>query len=351
MRRAGGLFEMAFTTEALLAAFHDAAKSKRGKRSCFTFEQNLGTNLAILHAELHRGTYKPSPYYTFTVATPKKRIIHAPAFKDCVVQHAIYRIIYPIFNKKFIDQSFACRVGYGTHKAADYAQEALRASQAGSYTLQLDIRKFFYRINRDILQKLIARHIKDKRFVKVMMSFTDFDSQLGVPIGNLLSQIYALIYLNPLDHFIKRHLKVKKYCRYVDDMVLFDLTKKQALEYRQAITNYLESTLQLELSRSTIAKTSRGVNFVGYRTWASKRFVRRRSLYNYRRALRMSALQSVVSSMGHSRRTHTLSHFLRYARRRNYAIYCQLPKMYRRAYHLLPLDPGQRSAAHRTVHA
>lgn len=333
MKRHGNLFAGAFTREALLQAYHDAARSKRGKRSCFTFERSLGAQLASLHRELHSGTYTPRPYFTFVIHEPKTRTIFAPAFRDCVVQHAIYRVISPIFEATFIDQSFACRVGYGTHKAADYAEAALQNSPEGSYALQLDIRKFFYRIDRAILRTQIERKIKDRRFVEVMMAFTEYGEVVGIPIGNLLSQLYALIYLNPLDHFIKRVLKVKRYCRYVDDFVLFGVSRDQAVEYRERIVLFIGETLHLELSRSTIAPRARGLNFVGYRTWGSRRFIRRRSLYNFRQALRKEALSSLVSILGHARKTHSLRHLINSAREKNHALYCQLPKVYRPVHH------------------
>jgi retron-type reverse transcriptase len=334
MKRRGNLFGLAFTREALLAAYHDAAKSKRGKRACFNFERNLGTQLAALHEELHGGIYKPRPYFTFTVHKPKTRLIFAPAFRDCVVQHAIYRVISPIFERTFIDQSFACRVGYGTHKAADYAQEALQLSPEGRYTLQLDIRKFFYRIDRGILRDQIERKIKDTRFVELMMAFTEHDEPLGIPIGNLLSQLYALIYLNPLDHFVKRELKIKRYCRYVDDFVLFGITREQAVEYQQRIISFIGSTLNLELSRSTIARVRRGLNFVGFRAWASKRFIRRRSLYNHRQAVKRGALSSVVSIIGHAQKTHSQKYLINYVKRNDHGLYRQLPKSYRSAHNI-----------------
>src|ERR1035437_7699652 len=137
MKRVGFLFEKAFTMENMHQAYIDASKNKQGKRSCFQFSRRLGRNLERLYLALHNGSYRPQPYYTFMVYEPKPRQIFAPSFSDLVVQHAIYRIIYPIFNKTFIDQSFACRKGKGTHAAADYAQAAMQASPADSYTLKL----------------------------------------------------------------------------------------------------------------------------------------------------------------------------------------------------------------------
>lgn len=330
MNRIGYLFDAAFTPEGIYAGYAAASRGKHHTRACFEFERRLAYHLDMLREELTSGRYKPRPYFRFVVKEPKERVIYAPAFRDLVVQHAIYRVILPIFDPTFIATSFACRVGYGTHRAADYAQQALKASPRDSYTLKLDARKFFYSIDRAVLRTLIERKIKDRRFVDVMMQFADYGSPVGIPIGNLLSQIYALIYLNPVDHFVKRELGVKRYCRYVDDLMLFGLTRGQCVEYRERIAAFMRDRLGLELSRTTIAPVQRGVNFVGYRTWARKRFVRKHSLYTLRRSVARGKLDSVVSVLGHARRTHSLRHMITTVRRRNPAMYRALPPAYRR---------------------
>lgn len=341
MKRCGHLYERAFGAAALHDAYLDARRNKRGSRSCFEFERHLGANLTLLETELADGSYRPAPYFTFWVREPKPRLIHAPAFRDRVVQHAVYRVVGPAIERGFIDQSFACRKGLGTHAAADYAQSALQASPRGSYTLKLDVRRFFYRIDRNILRGLIERSVKDARMVNLMMAFAVMEGEpatpqaanKGIPIGNLLSQLYGLVYLNPVDHYVKRELKVRHYARYVDDMVLFGLTRERAEECRARITNFLRDRLRLEVSKWTIARSVRGLNFVGYRTWAGKRFVRKRSLYAFRRAVRDDRLESAVSSLGHARRTHSLQHMLDQTQERNRALYRSLPKTYRRAHH------------------
>lgn len=333
MKRHGFLYEKAFSYEALLASYYDAARNKSGKRACFEFTRRLSASLDVLHRKLSDGTYRPNPYYTFMVFEPKPRKIYAPAFSDLVVQHAIYRVIYPIFNPCLIEQSFACRTGYGTHKAADYAQRALKASRPETYSIKLDIRKFFYRIDRDVLRRLIEKKIKDKRFVDLMMVFADHGDPVGIPIGNLLSQLYALIYMNPVDAFIKRELGVKKYCRYVDDFILFDLTKEQCDEYLVRIQDFLRDELHLELSKYTIAPTTKGVNFVGYRTWGSKRFIRKHSLFKFTKAVKADRLDSAVSILGHARRTWSLSHLVSTMKEINHDLYRRLPQAYRCDHH------------------
>lgn len=325
MKRVGNLFDIIFSKENLYAAYLDARTGKRSKAACMWFDVRVGAALAWLHQQLHAGTYQPRPYKRFYVYEPKKREICAPWFGDIVVQHAIYRVVWPIFDRCFISTSFACRPGYGTHRASDYAQSALRQCDPERYTMKLDIRKFFYRIDRGILERLLARKIKDKRLLAVMMSFASMPEPVGIPIGNLLSQMYALIYMNQVDHFIKRQLKVRLYCRYVDDFILFNLTREQCETHKGEIEAFLQRELNLEFSRVTIQKVRRGVNFVGYRTWRTKRFIRKYSLFKYRRAVRKGKADSVISILGHARRTQSLPYMARLLAEQNPELSKALP--------------------------
>jgi retron-type reverse transcriptase len=331
MKRIGFLFEKAFTLENLYQAYIDARKGKRDTPACFRFEIDLWHNLERLHTQLHNGTYQPKPYTRFKVYEPKERTIYAPAFKDLVVQHAIYRVVYPIFDKTFIHTSYACRKGKGAHKASDYTQKAMRQCRPEEYSLKLDIRKYFYSISRGILRRLIERKIKDKRFVDIMMAFADMETKIGIPIGNLLSQLYALIFLNPLDHFVKRVLKIKKYVRYVDDFILIGITRDQALSLRKKIITFLANTLSLSLSKSTIATIRRGINFVGYRTWQAKRFIRKFSLFKFRRKAAAGDQAAVASMLGHAKRTSSLIRLFKIIKEIGHDL--EIPKNYRRLYH------------------
>jgi len=329
MRRIGGLYEKVTSKEALLQGYLDAAKSKRGRRACLAFDRRLGTNINRLHESLTNQTYDIKPYYQFVVHEPKRRIIHAPAFRDTVVQHAIYSAVNPIFNAGFIDQSYACRKGMGTHKAADYCQQAIRLSKPESVLLQMDIRKFFYSIDRAILRKLVEKKIKDKRLVDLMVKYFETTDPIGIPIGNLLSQLYALIYLDPLDHFVKRELKCKLYCRYVDDFILFNLSPDEAVTAQKRIEDFLLAELNLKLSKWQIRRTNSGANFVGYRTWRSKRFIRKYCMYKFRRAAKKGNLDAVVSTLGHARQTSSVKHLVTYLKEHHNELHNQLPKIYR----------------------
>lgn len=334
MKRKGHLFEAAFSRENLYQAFLDARKGKRKKAACFRFETSLGTNLDTIYNELHSNTYRPRPYRTFTVFEPKERLIYAPHFRDTVVQHAIYRVIYPIFDRTFISTSFACRKGGGTHKASRYTQSALRANHDDSYTLKLDIRKFFYSINRAILKKQIERKVKDRRFVEVMMMFAFMDTPVGIPIGNLLSQIYALIYMNPVDHFVKRILKIKHYVRYVDDFILIGITRQQCLEFRARIIEVLHIKLGLCLSKSTIQKVKKGLNFVGFRTWKGRRFIRKFSLYKFKREVVRKKIPAIISLLGHAKATSSLPYMIKILKEKYHDF--KVPEDYRFFYNTHP---------------
>lgn len=334
MKRVGNLYDSVVSLDNLWEGFLGAKKSKGGRRGCFQFEKHLGRELNALYNELASGTYRPRPYFKFVVHEPKQRDIYAPAFRDCVVQYAIYLKLMPIFEKTFIDQSFACRVGLGTHAAANYAQNALRRAGPNTYTLQLDIKKFFYSIDRPVLKQLLEKKVKDKKMVDLMMLFADYPDPTGIPIGNLLSQMLALIYMNPVDHYATRVLKpAAGYCRYVDDFLLFGLTRAEALDYREKLTKFVNEELKLTLSRSTIANTKKGVNFCGYRTWRSGRFIRKYSLYKTRKAVRKSKLESVISHLAHASKTRSLQNLLTYAEQQNYGLYCELPKIYHKKHY------------------
>ena len=307
-KRYGNLYELCFTKDNLYSAYLDARKGKRGKQGTYLFEINLGENLETLYKELKYGEYKISPYKKFVIYEPKKRIIKAPHFRDLIVQHAIYRVIYNIFNPTFIDTSFACRKDGGTHKASYYTTLNLRKYDDELYTVKLDIRKFFYSIDRDILKGLFEEKIKDKRFVNLMIRFANDDTPVGIPIGNLLSQLYSLIYLNELDHFVKRVLKIESYVRYVDDFVAIGLTLEEAKKFKSNCETFVKDKLNLELSHWHIQKVKRGLNFVGYKTFKNFKVVRKHSLYKFKKAVIKQNIEAVVSIIGHSKNTKNLKY-------------------------------------------
>jgi retron-type reverse transcriptase len=340
LKRHGQLFQTIFTREALFDAYLQARKGKRMTPACFSFERNLGGNIAQLLDEIHGGLYRPRPYRIFKVYEPKVRDIHAPAFRDRVVQHAIYKVIYPLFDRSFLVDSCACRVGFGTHRASEALHRSMQQLDGEDYFLQLDIRKFFYSIDRQHLRGLIERKIKDNRLIDLMMLYADDCGPVGIPIGNLLSQLFALIYLNYLDHYIKRGLGVKHYVRYVDDFVLLGLTRAECLEMRGRIIDFLADNLKLTLSKSTIQKISHGINFVGYRHWRSHKIIRKHSIYRFRRNLKAGRAQAIISTFGHAMKTASLPYLITIIKESDHGENLQLPDRFRRLHHL-PRQPAR----------
>ncbi len=226
--------------ENLRLAYRKAARGKRGKWAAAKFEYRLADNLLQLQAGLAGKTYRPGPYDSFTVHEPKRRLISASPFRDRVVHHALCNLIEPVFERGFIHDSYANRVGKGTHRALDRAQSFARRYQ---YVLQCDVEQFFPAIDHQILRATLARRIHDPDVMWLVdrilaggvgvlageyrQRYFPGDDLLaavrhrGLPIGNLTSQFWANCMLSPFDHFVKRELGCRGYLRYVDDFALF----------------------------------------------------------------------------------------------------------------------------------
>lgn len=274
---------------------------------------NLSSEIGSLHREIKDGTYTPRPYRSFDVYEPKKRTIKAPAFRDLVVQFAIYRAIYDIFNRSFIDQVFSCRKGKGIHHARDYAIDAIKRSKKNSYIVKFDVHKFFYSIDHSIMKGLLRKKIDDDRMLKVMDMFVPDDEERGIPIGNLLSQLYSIIYMSEMDHFVKRELKVKKYCRYVDDFVCFDIEKSDVHDLIDKVESFLRAELNLTFSFVHVQKSSEPFNFVGFIVGKTRTKLRRMSRRRYRRAVRSCDVERARSYIGMAKGLHGRKEMIEYA--------------------------------------
>lgn len=324
------------TPQALHAAFERASQGKKSHRAQFEFSRNLGENLCRLQAELESGTYRPRPCNSFWVTDgPKPRLIEAPAFRDLVVQHAAYAVLAPIFERRYIYTSFACRQGKGTHQAADWLQSVIRRAPRTSWVLHVDVRKFFYSIDRDVLQALLRKAIKCEPTIALLAQFAHRDQSTGVPIGNLMSQTFANVYLNSLDQFCKRTLKVASYARYMDDSIMVAPDRATGVAWLQAISAHL-AMLGLEISHHSLHPVQRGANFVGFRTWACARFVRQRVISSLRTDARKGRIRGVASRLGHARRTASFQQLLTYLEKNHASLYLQLPQ----SFHAIHRHPG-----------
>jgi retron-type reverse transcriptase len=210
-----------------------------------------------LKTELESKTYCPGTYRTFTILEPKPRMISAAPYRDRVIHHALYSVIQPIFERTFIFDSYANRIGFGTHRALRRFTEFARSND---YILQCDIKKYFASIDHEILKSLVRRKIKCRDTLWLIDTIinnsneqetvieyfpgddilTPVSCRRGLPIGNLTSQFFANVYLNGFDHFVKEELQVKKYIRYVDDFALFEDDWDFLADARIAIEEYLE---------------------------------------------------------------------------------------------------------------
>lgn len=288
----------------LFDAYLIARKQKRYKTKVQEFELYLGDNILKLNELLKNNKYEPDDYIKFTIYEPKKRIIFAPSFKDTVVQHSIYKHIYDIFDRSFIFDSYGCRKSKGNHAASKRAQQFLRYYSAEYYYVKLDIKKFFYSIDRSILMDLIAKKISDRRLLEIIQKLIYYPDPTGIPIGNLLSQLFANVYLNQVDHYCKRVLKLTHYVRYVDDMLLVGFeTYTQAVNVKNKIEHFVNTELKLELSKFSIQKIKRGVNFVGFVTFQDVKFLRKFSIKKFKKYIKhhKKLLPNIISILGNSR--------------------------------------------------
>jgi len=279
----------------LYAGYIKARKCKRYTNDVLKFSSNLEKELIELQKELSSGRYKTGNYKRFTIFEPKKREISALPFRDRVVHHALCAIIEPLFNNKFIHDSYACRLGKGTHAASSALSLYLRRSKRiwdRAYCLKGDIKKCFQSIDHEILKRIIRRTIRCKKTLTLIDEIIDSTSgSKGIPIGNLTSQLFANIYLNELDHFIKEKLKVKFYIRYLDDFIIIYRDKEVVHGWHGKIKQFVEQQLKLTLNAKTsVFPVNQGVDFVGYRTWATHKLLRKRSIIGMKRKLRKLAV-------------------------------------------------------------
>jgi retron-type reverse transcriptase len=304
MKRYGNLWVEIVSFANLLTAARQAQKGKRFRENVLEFNYKLEQNLETLKTELESKTYRPRGYKTFEIKEPKPRMISAAPYRDRVVHHALCQVIMPIFERTFIADSYANRVGFGTHRALRRFTEFSRSSR---YLLQCDVKKYFPSIDHAILKSLVRRKIKCVDTLWLIDTIVDHSNQQepvlqyfpgddlltpcqrrrGLPIGNLTSQFFANIYLNSFDHFVKENLQGAKYIRYVDDFAVFADDWEFLVNARLAIEEYLANLrLKIHPIKSQIFETRHGANFLGFRVLPNRIRVRTENLRRARRRLR-----------------------------------------------------------------
>lgn len=277
-------------------------KGKRNKRDVAKFEFDLERKIFKLHRDLKDKTYKHGSYFGFHIRDPKVRHIHKATVRDRILHHAIFRILNPIFEPTFIPTSFSCRVGKGNHKGV-YVLEDMVRKVSKNYTRNIsafkcDVRKFFDSVDHEILLRLLARTIRDEDTLwllrEVVGSFyssgTLFDKR-GIPIGNLTSQLFANVYMNELDQFVKHKLKTKYYARYTDDFVILSNTDKDSDSLLSQIDFFLKEELLLTLHphKVEVCKLHHGIDFLGYVVRPHHKLPRAKTKHRVVRKLRQRA--------------------------------------------------------------
>jgi retron-type reverse transcriptase len=302
------MFDDLCSWQSLLLAYHRAAKGKRSSPSVAAFEHRLGDELVALREELAALTYRPRGYTTFHVHEPKRRRISAAAFRDRVVHHALCLQIEPIFERSFVATSYANRVGKGTHRALDRAQLLARRHR---FVLQCDVQQFFPSLDHVILRQLLTDKIGDTRVLALIdrivasgagihagdyaMQFFPGDDLLavlrprGLPIGNLTSQFWANVYMNPFDHFVMRELRCGAYVRYVDDFLLFGNDRALLSRWRDAIVERLASLRLTIHPGAHVRPVTEGFPFLGFTVYPRRRRLKRRKGVHFARTLRRTA--------------------------------------------------------------
>lgn len=267
------VFEKIISLENLFLAWKEFKYGKRNKADVIKFEFNLEDNLFKLHDQLKNKIYQHSDYITFNICDPKLRKINKAIVADRVLHHAVFRILYPIFDSNFIFDSYSCRTKKGTHKAVKRLKKFCRKLSQNNhkiiYALKCDIRKFFDSIDQNILLEVIKTKIQDENTFwlidKIIRSF-EIEKNKGLPLGNVTSQLFANIYLNELDQFIKHKLRAKYYLRYSDDFVILSDDKIYLKKLIFEISNFLRKKLKLffHSNKVEIRKFSRNIDFLGY---------------------------------------------------------------------------------------
>jgi retron-type reverse transcriptase len=268
------VYEDIISVENLLLAWREFVSGKKQKGDVQEFSLRLMDNILELHAELAAKAYTHFAYKAFSISDPKPRSIHKALVRDRLLHHALYRKLYPFFDRTFISDSYSCRRFKGTHRALNrfgaFGRKASSNHASTCWVLKCDIRKFFASIDHAILLDILRKYIADQDVIwlieRVVLSFQSTIAGKGLPLGNLTSQLLVNVYMNEFDQFMKHRLKTRYYIRYADDFVILS-DQKQVLESTLSeIGHFLVQQLQLSLhpDKVSIKTLASGVDFLGW---------------------------------------------------------------------------------------
>lgn len=302
--RCHNLYDTIISKQNLFSAWREFKRGKSEKMDVLQFALDAEEHILNLHAALRTGEYRHGPYEDFYVFDPKKRHIHKAQVVDRVLHHAIFRILYPAFDRQFICDSFASRLGKGTHAALTrferFAWTLSTNNTRSVWVLQCDIEKFFDTMSHTVLLGELCLAIQCSRtrrlLAEVIQSF-EREPGRGLPLGNLTSQLFANVYLNHLDQYIKRELRFQHYLRYADDFALLSINPSELIEMLSKIKRFLALKLRLNLHRRKVRleRWHRGVDFLGYVSFPHFRILRTKTK---RRLLRRITQKNLASYRG-----------------------------------------------------
>ncbi len=259
--------------KALSGAWKKFSRGKKSRKDVAGYQKNLSRNLRVLHEQLASGCYRHEAYQKFIIHDPKQRQIHKATVQDRIVHQAIVTAIEPLFEKRFVHDSYSCRVGKGTHAGVTRLRSFLRKASCNNtkkvYVLKCDVRKFFASIDHEMLLNLIARRIQNEEILELIRTIIlshGSETGKGIPLGNITSQLFANIYLHELDWHIKQVLRIKYYVRYCDDFVIVSSNKDYLIALIEHIRRFLKDELLLDLhpNKVSIRCWNQGVDFLGY---------------------------------------------------------------------------------------
>ena len=300
-------YNKSITLESLFAAWKGFLKRKRSRADVAEFQMRLADNLITLYRELVMQTYKHGDYYAFRISDPKPRDIHKAIVRDRVVHHLVYNMLYPYFDARFIYDSYSSRLTKGTHRALNRYQTFFRKASKNNlriaWVLKCDIRKFFANVDHQILKKILGRRIESAETLwllgVIIDSFhTEWTLNVGLPLGNLTSQLLVNIYMNEFDQYMKRELKVRHYIRYTDDFVCMSHDRKFLESLLPRIKTFLKEQLQLELhpDKVSIATAGSGVDFLGWVHFSDHRVLRTSTKWRMLKAVSENPKEETVES-------------------------------------------------------
>ena len=321
------LYERIYDTKNLEESYKRTQSGNRKyRKEAIYFAMSKERKLRCLQKELEDRTYRPGSYIEFYVFEPKKRLVHAPHIRDKIVQFSIHTVLQGIYRSVFIKDSYACLEEKGTHEAVHRIQHYMRLAQwkyEEPYIVKIDVRKFFYSINRDILKTIYRKKIPESEqdFLRILDMIVDSspEGEKGLPLGNVTSQDFANIYLNEIDQFCKRYLGLKWYVRYMDDICIIVKDRETARDVLAKIRTYVKDHLDLELNEKThIYPLAQGINTLGFRIHTTHLEVRNSSKTAMKRRIKKidekvqsgrlakkQAQQSVNAWLGHARHSNS----------------------------------------------